>query len=88
VTHGKEFLLDDKTLFIYHSEDVISPTDGVTVYNAHPRGQSCVTEASVVNNIPGEKQICFQSRYVSLDFFGIANDKTKKRICTKHIHIF
>ncbi|XP_060567440.1 uncharacterized protein LOC132726185, partial [Ruditapes philippinarum] len=44
-------------------EDVISSTDEVTVYNAHPRGQSCVTEASVVYNSTGEKQICFQSGY-------------------------
>ncbi|XP_060582136.1 uncharacterized protein LOC132738608 isoform X2 [Ruditapes philippinarum] len=44
-------------------EDVISSTDEVTVYNAHPRGQSCVTEASVVYYSPGEKQICFQSSY-------------------------
>ncbi|XP_060606731.1 protein eyes shut homolog, partial [Ruditapes philippinarum] len=42
-------------------EDVISSTDGVTVYSAHARGQSCVTEAIVVYNSPGEKQLCFQS---------------------------
>jgi hypothetical protein len=52
-----------KRYFLICSEDVISSTDGVTVYSAHARGQSCVTEAIVVYNSTGEKHMCFQSGY-------------------------
>ncbi|XP_053395979.1 fibropellin-1-like [Mercenaria mercenaria] len=42
-------------------EDVISSSADVTVYHAHPRGPSCVTEASFIFASAGEKDICFQS---------------------------
>ncbi|XP_053390839.1 protein eyes shut homolog, partial [Mercenaria mercenaria] len=42
-------------------EDVISSAADVTVFKAHPRGPSCVTEASFTFASAGEKDICFQS---------------------------
>ncbi|XP_053374815.1 uncharacterized protein LOC128547113 [Mercenaria mercenaria] len=42
-------------------KDVISSAADVTVFKAHPRGPSCVTEASFTFASAGEKDICFQS---------------------------
>lgn len=48
----------------FSSQDVISPTPEVTVYHAHARGSSCVSEASFTFQNIGETDICFQSAYV------------------------
>ncbi|XP_053389033.1 fibropellin-1-like, partial [Mercenaria mercenaria] len=49
-------------------ENVVSSSADVTVYQAHPRGPSCVTETAFKFASAGEKDICFQSASAKTDF--------------------